>query len=122
MKKIKKKKGHRKGGCRRTAGGGSFPPRPVWRYQGKVGYGGYDAGVDESAAEEMVWPEYSIEELKHKLQKALQGTSITSAPGPDGISYHFIIKAFRDAVFREELLMQLAEELQKGKNGNYQKW
>ena len=59
-------------------------------------------------------PGYSIPELVEKLGKALQGTSNTSAPGPDKISYQFI-KAVIGTIFGEKLLVQMAKELEKGR-------
>ena len=59
-------------------------------------------------------PGYSIPKLVEKLGKALQGTSNASAPGPDKISYQFI-KAVIGTIFGEELLVQMAKELEKGR-------
>ena len=59
-------------------------------------------------------PGYSIPDLVEKVGKALQGTSNTLALGPDKISYQFI-KAVIGTIFGEELLVQMAKELEKGK-------
>ena len=68
----------------------------------------------EEKEEERKGPGYSVQELVDKLRKALQGTSNTSAPGPDRISYRFI-KAVTGTIFREELLVQIAKELEVGR-------
>src|SRR5258706_9040477 len=59
-------------------------------------------------------PGYTHCELVQNLMRALQGTSNTSAPGPDGISYRFI-KVLSKTAFGVELLGQLARELQMGR-------
>src|SRR5258706_16308628 len=69
---------------------------------------------EEEENEDGGGPGYTIEELVGKLRGALQGTSNSSAPGPDNISYRFM-KALVDTVFGNELLIQMARELQKGK-------
>ena len=76
--------------------------------------GGRETEELRELEEERVTPSYSKQELKSKLRKALQRTSNTSAPGPNGMSYRFI-KALRDTIFEDELLTQLAKELQRGR-------
>ena len=68
----------------------------------------------EEKEEEREGPGYSVQELVEKLRKALQGTSNTSAPGPDRISYRFI-KAVISTIFGEELLIQMAKQLEMGR-------
>ena len=68
----------------------------------------------EEKEEEREGPGYSVQELVEKLRKALQGTSNTSAPRPDRISYRFI-KAFIGTIFGEELLVQMAKQLEIGR-------
>src|SRR5258706_1725937 len=69
---------------------------------------------EEEEDEDREGPGYTTEELVGKLRGALQGTSNSSAPGPDNISYRFV-KALMDTVFGDKLLTQMAKELQKGK-------
>ena len=54
-----------------------------------------------------------IEEIEGDLREVLQGTSNSSAPGPDGISYRFI-KAIKDTVLGTLLYRQLASYIAKG--------
>ena len=60
--------------------------------------------AEKEKGEEREGPGYSVQELVEKLRKALQGTSNTSALGPDRISYWFI-KAVSGTIFGEELLV-----------------
>ena len=51
--------------------------------------------------------------MEGDLREALQGTSNSSAPGPDGISYRFI-KAIKDTVLGTLLFRQLASYIARG--------
>ena len=55
-------------------------------------------------------PGYSMDEMLGKVYKALSGTSNTSAPGPDGISYR-ILKAANKTRLGGELMLQVAANL-----------
>ena len=58
-------------------------------------------------------PGYNVEEMLEKVYAALSGTSNTSAPGPDGVSYK-ILKIANKTYMGEQLMVQVATNLTMG--------
>lgn len=54
-----------------------------------------------------------IDDMEDSVRKALMGTTNSSAPGPDGVSYR-LIKAVRDTPLGEELISEVALHLLEG--------
>ena len=74
---------------------------------------GWDPGRVWEESEIGEGSQEAIKNLEGELKKALQGTSNSSAPGPDGISYRFI-KAIKDTELGKNLFHQLATNLSRG--------
>ena len=52
--------------------------------------------------------------MKALVEKALIGAKNSSAPGPDGVTYH-LIKAVRDTPLGQRVIKEVAESLLEGR-------